>query len=190
MGPAYRRDREPGPVNGAAGKRKVLARGGTTVAHAAAGIVTTNVDLTAYGLPAITKCVERLAGFTVAAPGAVGFSARLRLTSTTNLEIVSRSETAGARNIRVKWEIQEAQGTVQRGTEAIAVNNSEVKSDIAITAVNMDYAKAYSNGCTPSAGATYPVLFSVQLTTTTNLETYASANADVTITGAWVVDGG
>jgi hypothetical protein len=170
------------------GKRKVLARGTTSVVHAGAGAITTNVDVSAYGLPAITSCVEKYLGHRWGTFGTSGYHARIRLTSSTNLEIVTRAW--AAITVYVSWEILEALGTVQRGTVDIVANNNFVKSDITISSVNMDTAEAFNNGVTPSIGINDPPYFSLLLTSQTNLESYGGAVSAMTVTGAWAIDGG
>lgn len=169
-------------------RTKVYARGETQVVHSAGGGITTNVDVTAYGLPAITACVEKLTGITTTTPGSADYTVKVLLTSSTNLEIKTYS--GNAKTLRIKWEIVKAEGTVQRGTETIAVNNNEVQSNITITSVNTDYAKLYCNGMIPATTPTSPVVFSVELTSATNIEAYAANAATINILGSWVVDGG
>jgi len=171
-------------------QRKVLARGVTPVAHTAAGQLITNVDLSTPGLPPITRCVEKLLGFTIGVSvPATSFYARIKLTSPTGLEVVTRSQSGSAITITVYWEILKALGKVQRGTVNATVATNTVTTNVAIDPVNLNTAAAFQNGYEVNA-ATYFCGCALQLTGATTLEVHSSMYGNNTLTSNWAVDGG
>lgn len=173
-----------------AARRKVLARGSTPVVHSAAGQITTNVDVSSYNLPLSTRCVEKFLGFTVGASiPATSFYARIRLTSPSCLEVVTRSQSGSAITITAYWEILKALGRVQRGTVNAAVATNTVTTNVTLDPVNTNTAEAFQNGYEVNA-ATYFCNCAFKITAATNLEVHSSMYGNNTLTSNWVVDGG
>ena len=166
-----------------------LQRGSTANVHSGGDIITTNVDISALGITDITKVKEILLGATCSLGGYVA-APRIRITSTTNLEVVTRTGFS-ANTITVYWRIDRASVKVQRGLASLSITNAAAPTLVAttISAVgSLSAAKEYLNGfyVTPSTNS---LDARIELTSTTNLNVYAEGSVTGTVSLAWLVDG-
>ncbi len=131
----------------------------TTVSHTGAGLITTNVDLTALRLPPINRCYERLLGFLATSGLPADVQVRLRLTSSINLEIITFNPLAGPVTIKVSWTVIIPGGAayVERGVTSQTTNatTGQASTSVSITSVgSLAGAMEVHNGTTNTSGAT------------------------------------